>query len=654
MQKDPLWQLLPADMRRYILSFMNISTLFAVSKVSRSQSAVIKDFLEHIPTPKLLSLLPLWDGERTEAEQRLPCRPLECVGYRAARLEMLHFQMLVRNLKLSQRWWNFNTMEDGILTMITVPREELDDDQLRRLVFGDSKEGGVKKTTSEIPSAHLEAEIKRLGVERVAEIVKILAENIQHHREQKVEVMSIITFYSEEYLKVLAVMILRATKDPELQKFLIQLHGSDWSKLGEPLLAMYQCAKLNDNQRVIDVIGWLIEKDGAQIEESLKNMIEKNPDPHQTYILHRLIYLEALPGCIDEPLPLPKEPINYREVIPMARGSWNSISENYTLWSCALLLGSFEKAANLLKSLLWRYLLTIDRRFARGQLMSYPDNPLVESFGNYSVTTLNPRSIRKGSHFCDDFYQATFEKVTPPNYEPTHFEALQFDNCMMNQVILSNQEFQKCGFTNMKIDYLVSENAIFRECDFFNIGLENSRFDNARLVSTTFRQCDFSSRVSFKMCEFMKLNERPVIFEGCKLTAKSLVAIKNINNAIFINCEFFHGEKLPAGIICYETKNKDINSIEGAYELFKLLEPKKENYRILELQQALMGKLRILKGNENGDISAEQDGLCRKIFGHEFSLGKKILNKLKGEIPQALREYEGLNIGVVSHLKNFE
>ncbi len=629
------WKLLPLDIQKYIMTLTDRSSLFAVSRVSKTMNTMVKRYLTGMPAPQLLRLLPLWDGINSGDE-----------AYRAARREMLGFNLLLQSIEMDKGFQKFNTMEEGILALITVPREQLNSDDVLKLVFGPGGndaniESEGQSEIAKFISSHLQTEIKKLGEDRVKELVSQL--KTRNSRSPDPE-ESQLNVRDDQYLKVMAVMILRASKDEVIHKHLVELHCTPWSKLVEPLSRLYQYANENNNQRILEIIAWLIEVKIEDIQPALNKMMGTPQKAHKTFILHKLDYLLAQPGCLDLPIPLEKDSSEIRQaLLGRYSSSHNDISYNYTLWSCALLFGSFKKADHLWQTIFMQVCLSNDKKYSGQRHYVSIRNGDSPSFSNFRLSHVNPYLLQHRHEFyCDDFSEATFGAIAGGPF--SIYKELLFESCLMNKAVLSDLNFQYCSFVKMKIDGLLCQRAKLDHCHFNDCTLTNSLFDKTAMMACTFSNCDFGVNVSFKDCLFEKYQGNPIIFTSCQLDASLLP--KNIKNVIFINCEFQNKEKLPKGIKCFTTNHKDMNSIEGLYETFKILVQANADEQIKALQKSLMEILSNAHAQNKKEINPLQDRMCREIFGHNFTFLQSISATIKGAQPNILLRYIGLNLSV--------
>ena len=113
----------------------------------------------------------------------------------------------------------------------------------------------------------------------------------------------------------------------------------------------------------------------------------------------------------------------------------------------------------------------------------------------------------------------------------------------------------------------------------------------------------------------MNEHERhPVIFERCQFEGDSLTLIGGYADVRFINCHFVEGIKLSDRITRYVTENKDTDSIEGGYQLFKILVASSDYSMIQYLQEKL---IRLLTKRQLKEVDPEQDRMYREIFCYQ-------------------------------------
>jgi hypothetical protein len=592
------WDLLPADLMAYLIARTNLPTLFSMRLVSKGSCDAVQHCLKNIISATSL-LRSLHFYQRHESE--VGCRIDLSEGYRNARSQILKFQKLAKLLNLGDRWQNFNTVEGGVLALMTVPLAQLNADKVRCLAYGGERV---------IQAECVKAEITRLGEGRVNEIVKRL-EGFEKKLQQDYVV------HNYEYLKVRALMILRVTDDSEIQDFLIKVDYVPRKDIASLLLGLWYYAKKTNKSRAIEVLEWLIETDRDDCEKTLEKMILENDTSmimqRSTAILFKLRAMLAQAGYWEEPVSLMEISSKFWECLYNDNHGYET---DYTLSTCVLLFG-WERGFDLYLTVRSHAntLLSISKMVSGKLRTSYPFST-GPSFTNYSGLKASGNELYSnlfGSNFGEEWGSSN-----------SHF----YGN-WMDKAILSGHRFSNSSFKKMKITGMISKAACFDRCQFEDLALEDVQFDGTLFGASRFRDCDLLSSVSFAECrfDFESIEKVPVIFDRCKLDARSLIRARGLDKLRLINCNISNIDQLPTGITSYVTDNTDTNTLAGLYELFMSCE-KSSDYSMVDRLQVDL--LEMLSGIPKGSrvIPSEQDSQIREVAGYQIYPSDRFLSMI--------------------------
>lgn len=335
------WDLIPRDLKVYILERTNPSTLFSMWGLSRGSRDAVAHCLYNISASTLLRLLPISADVRLEEGELLGSSVIENKGYRNARLEVSRFQQLARILNLGSRWKQFKTLEEGVLALMTVPLNQLNAEDVKCMTMD-----GIPKLPSEFVLAERMKLEKRFGIERVETIIKKI--NRGHDNTEGKQAPLIEEDYYNKFT-VLAMMVLRISDNTALQDFFadvaINLCKDDILDSLQDLLSHAQDMK---NERLLEIFEWLTDSKGDAVRRYLDYIDSLNPAGN--YASEKMVSIDiissncysllAQPGCLDRPIPLIKMSSECFTAL-------NAKCSNDVLWCLALIYNSWQLALDL-------------------------------------------------------------------------------------------------------------------------------------------------------------------------------------------------------------------------------------------------------------------------------------------------------------------
>ncbi|MCB1827434.1 MAG: hypothetical protein KDH94_03330, partial [Coxiellaceae bacterium] len=233
-----------------------------------------------------------------------------------------------------------------------------------------------------------------------------------------------------------------------------------------------------------------------------------------------------------------------------------------------------------------------------------------------------------------NFYRQTIDR----NNHRLSFQWFRFANCddmtihnkaycqyntieksSMRRVTISNSTFVRQDFRFSQFVEWTCQHSRFDCCRFTNIIIRASFFHETQFNGGLMQNCHITSSSQFSNTLFgtetFDGESLPFLFINCLIASATLMTSNTINNARFVNCSF--DNTLATGVAtCYQTNNKDANTLRFIYDLFQAVKQAGDVPMMYWVQKKALNYAEQKGDHLSFTVTPAEDIILREILAH--------------------------------------